>query len=88
MPFHGALGASGVQSFLSLYSMINLAQSARMLHPLRPTPVTGLSARRRRRKCPGLPSARKIATWRLRAVTKVTVGNMSNCRFGRDNTLY
>ena len=23
-------------------------------------------------KCPGLPSARKVATWRLRAVTKVT----------------
>jgi hypothetical protein len=54
-----------------------------MLHPLHPTPVTGPSARRRRQECPGLPSARKIATWRLRAVTKVTVGNMSNCRFGR-----
>jgi hypothetical protein len=37
---------------------------------------------------PELPSARKIATWRLRAVTRVTVGNMSNCRFGRCDAFF
>jgi hypothetical protein len=70
--------------------MINLdrVQECRPLHLTHPTPRHGPFSRRRRQSAPGLPSARKIATWRLRAVTRVTVGNMSNCRFGRCDAFF
>ena len=69
----------------SLYSMINLdrVQDDRPLHLKHPTPCHGRSTVAGGKVLGASVSPQDRNLWRLRAVTKVTAGNMSNCRFGR-----